>query len=101
MRFIFAFYMAQLAHLVKTPCFTDPPATVQLSDLVLHTRALITAIDTDGLRLALLKMGISVGNKLTLSNIAPLGDPIAIVINGTKISLRKTDAALIWVEPQP
>jgi ferrous iron transport protein A len=76
------------------------PAPVPLSALALHSRAYITAIDTDALHLALLKLGVSVGNQLYLSNIAPLGDPIAIAINGTKISLRKTDAAHIWVQAQ-
>jgi ferrous iron transport protein A len=76
------------------------PAPVPLSALTLHSRAYITAIDTDDLHLALLKLGVSVGNQLYLCNIAPLGDPIAIAINGTKISLRKTDAAHIWVQTQ-
>lgn len=83
-------------------CFTDTPIPITLPLLALHTRAYITAIDTDTMRLALLKMGVSVGNSLSISNIAPLGDPIAIVVNGTKISLRKTDAAHIWVQiPNP
>ncbi len=87
---------------MNTICFTDlPDAAVPLSSLALHAQAVIRVIDADALRLALLKMGVSVGNRLVLSNIAPLGDPLAIAINGTKISLRKTDAAHIWVEPQP
>jgi len=81
-------------------CFTDSPTAVPLSSLGLYQQAVIVAVVSDNLRLALLKMGVSVGNRLSIANIAPLGDPIALSVNGTKISLRKADAAQIWIEPQ-
>lgn len=61
--------------------------------------ATIKLIDDDELSLALLHLGIKTGDILRLSNIAPLGDPIAIAVNGTKISIRKKEAARIWVLP--
>jgi Fe2+ transport system protein FeoA len=54
------------------------------------------------LELAMLKIGVGCGNKVEICQSAPLGDPIAFRVNGTKIAIRKKDAALIWIfQPQP
>lgn len=53
----------------------------------------IEMIDSKAQRL--MAMGIMPGEKITLMQIAPLGDPITISIAGRKFSLRKSDARLI------
>ncbi|MEM7368497.1 MAG: FeoA family protein [Bacteroidota bacterium] len=60
----------------------------------------ISKIDNTELEVALLKMGISTGDICRVSGIAPLGDPIALLVGRTKVSLRKQDAKHIWILPQ-
>ncbi len=74
-----------------------PPKT--LSSLSLGQRCAIEYINGHELQLAMLKLGVSTGSIAVLCNIAPLGDPIAIAINGTKIAIGKEAAAQIIVKP--
>ncbi|GIX40551.1 MAG: iron transporter FeoA [Leptospiraceae bacterium] len=46
----------------------------------------------------LMEMGIIPGEKVKIVQIAPLGDPIEILIMGYKLCIRKSDAANIEVE---
>ena len=46
----------------------------------------------------LLELGCLPGESITLENIAPLGDPLAINLSGYKLSLRKSDADHIMVK---
>jgi len=57
----------------------------------------IMEIRSEQLALTLLKMGIVKGDQIQITDVAPLGDPIAFKVNGTKISLRKKDASNIWI----
>ncbi|MDD1723829.1 MAG: ferrous iron transport protein A [Methanospirillum sp.] len=50
------------------------------------------------IRRRLMEMGVLPGSKLTLVKWAPLGDPAECLIRGYKLSLRRTEAALITVE---
>lgn len=70
---------------------------IQLSKMETGKTGRITKINGSEMEVALLNMGIVVGDTCLLSDIAPLGDPIAITINGTKISMRKRDAENVWV----
>lgn len=49
-------------------------------------------------RQRLLAMGLLPGTVLTLARIAPLGDPIEIVVRGVSLSLRKHEAAILLME---
>ena len=42
---------------------------------------------------------VAVGSTCTVSKIAPLGDPIELTVRGYQLSLRKSDAASIVVQP--
>ena len=44
-------------------------------------------------------MGFIPGENVIIEQIAPLGDPIAILIAGYQVSLRLNEAAKIMVEP--
>lgn len=50
------------------------------------------------LRRRLLDMGLVPGEALTLSAVAPLGDPVEITLKGYRLSLRKEEARLVAVE---
>ena len=50
------------------------------------------------LRKRLIDMGITPGTKILVRKIAPLGDPIEIILRGYELSLRKEIAKNILVE---
>ena len=81
--------------LPKTSSTTLPAHS--LCELRKGDQAQILEIRSQELEVALLKLGVSKGDQLVLSNVAPFGGPMAICINGTKISLRKQDASHIWI----
>ncbi|MGQ9483127.1 FeoA family protein [Chloroflexus sp.] len=51
------------------------------------------------LRRRLLDMGLVQGETVTLAAVAPLGDPIELTVKGYHLSLRRSEARLIQVEP--
>ncbi|NUY80236.1 ferrous iron transport protein A [Flavobacterium sp. MAH-1] len=61
-------------------------------------KAIITEIDSDTLPLKLLEMGCLPGNTVELLQIAPLGDPMYLDINGARLAIRKETAKHISVE---
>lgn len=63
--------------------------TARISKLELKT--------SDGLRL--LEMGMTVGAKIKVLKFAPMGDPIEISVRGYHLSLRKSEARSILVDP--
>lgn len=46
------------------------------------------------------EMGLLPGTRVTLVRVAPLGDPVEIQVRGYRLSLRKTEAALIEISPE-
>ena len=46
----------------------------------------------------LLAMGLTPGTEFTVTRVAPLGDPVEILVRGFKLSLRKDEAAALVVE---
>ncbi|MBU0742442.1 ferrous iron transport protein A [bacterium] len=49
----------------------------------------------NGLRLRLMEMGLTPGADVSVLRVAPFGDPIEILVRGTRLSIRKREAALI------
>lgn len=49
-------------------------------------------------RKKLLAMGLTPGTEFTITRVAPLGDPVEILVRGFKLSLRKDEAAALIVE---
>ena len=72
-----------------------------LDTLKLGQTATIIDFTDDFLSLKFIEMGCLPGEKIKLSNIAPLGDPIAIEFSGYLLSLRKKEAATIVVKVIP
>lgn len=48
--------------------------------------------------LKFMEMGCTPGEIVLFDSVAPLGDPIAIIVSGYKLTLRRTEAALINVQ---
>jgi ferrous iron transport protein A len=73
---------------------------VPLSTLKVGERGVIDKIKIKGAtRQRLMAMGLVVGETILVKRVAPLGDPIDFVIKGYDLSLRKTEAGEIMVNP--
>ena len=70
---------------------------LDLSTLKVGSKSEIIAIENSSIKSKLIEMGFLVGRSIEVVFNAPLGDPIAIEINSTVISLRKDEAAFIKV----
>jgi ferrous iron transport protein A len=51
-----------------------------------------------GYRKKLLAMGLTPGTELSITRVAPMGDPVEIRVRGFKLSLRRHEAAAVEVE---
>ena len=71
---------------------------MQLSELKMGQRAVITAFRSQDLELKLMEMGCLPGEEVIIEQVAPLGDPISIKVAGYSLSLRKSEASEIIVE---
>lgn len=69
-----------------------------LDKLKLGQKASIQKFTDDFLSLKLIEMGCLPGETVKLSNVAPLGDPIAIEVSGYLLSLRKKEASTVVVK---
>lgn len=61
-------------------------------------KAIIKDFDIDIVPLKLLEMGCLPGNEVELLQIAPLGDPLYLNINGSHLAIRTETARKIEVE---
>ncbi len=72
---------------------------MNLASLKPGDKARITSIDVAGpLKRRLMDMGVLVGEQITLTKIAPMGDPLEVNVKNYCLSLRKNEAAAIGVE---
>lgn len=69
-----------------------------LDTLKIGQSATIQEFTDNFLSLKFIEMGCLPGEKIKLTNVAPLGDPIAIEVSGYLLSLRKQEAATIVVK---
>jgi ferrous iron transport protein A len=59
---------------------------------------IVVSVEQDALRSQLVEMGFYEGKKIKLLYRAPLGDPIAIDVDGYVLSLRLNEARLVSLE---
>lgn len=71
--------------------------TKKLSELEQGQRGIIHSFEKDDIYLKLMEMGCVPGEEVIVETIAPLGDPISIKVSGYLLSMRKEEAAAIWV----
>jgi ferrous iron transport protein A len=72
----------------------------KLSDLAIGTAAVVRELSSQSTAVVRLReMGLLVGTPLTLVRAAPLGDPLEIKVRGYRLTLRKSEAEHVLVEP--
>ena len=73
--------------------------TSALSELTPGSRGKVLRIATTGLmKKRILEMGVTPGAEVEVKGVAPMGDPIDVLIKGYHLSLRKDEAASVFVE---
>ncbi|MFN8251137.1 MAG: FeoA family protein [Ferruginibacter sp.] len=71
---------------------------IRLSELGLGKTAVIKSFENDDIFLKLMEMGCVPGEQVLVDQVAPLGDPISVLVAGYTLSLRLNEAEKIWVE---
>jgi Fe2+ transport system protein FeoA len=75
-------------------------STLKLSQLPIGSRAVVRGFQGQGAAfLRLREMGVLPGASLALVRTAPLGDPLEIQVRGYNLTLRRSEAEHIVVEP--
>jgi ferrous iron transport protein A len=73
---------------------------ISLSELKIGASAIVRTYPKSGTEfIRLREMGVLPGTPITLMRTAPLGDPIEIKVRGYRLTLRKSEADFITVEP--
>lgn len=71
-----------------------------LDTLSVGQSALIAEIDgADAIAIRLMEMGLTEGELIRVLAVAPLGDPIEYEIRGYRLSLRRTEARRVQIQP--
>jgi len=69
-----------------------------LSELLAGQAGLVTGVQgADGVSLRLMEMGLLEGEHIEVVGFAPLGDPMEIRLQDYRLSLRKSEAARVFV----
>ncbi len=77
----------------------QPGIETTLDQLARGAQAVIVRVGGErALRRRLLDMGLVIGETVTLRAVAPLGDPLELLVKGYRLSLRKAEARQIVVE---
>ena len=71
---------------------------IRLSEIKVGKSVIIKSFEKDDIFLKLMEMGCVPGEVIIVDQIAPLGDPISILVAGYHLSLRLNEAENIWVE---
>lgn len=70
----------------------------RLSEIKVGKSVIIKYFEKDDIFLKLMEMGCVPGEIIIIDHVAPLGDPISILVSGYQLSLRLNEAENIWVE---
>ena len=71
----------------------------RLDEFKIGETGLIKKVEGEGrLRRRLFDMGVTPGATVYLRKKAPLGDPIEVTIRGYELTLRKSEACLVYLE---
>jgi ferrous iron transport protein A len=70
----------------------------KLSELAVGQKATIVSLVDEDLVLKLMEMGFLPGEEISVEQIAPLGDPICVMVTGYQVSLRISEADSVLVE---
>lgn len=71
-----------------------------LAELAVGRRARVSAIlGSDEVSLRLLEMGMTPGTEVFVIGTAPLGDPLELELRGYRLSVRRSEAARVEINP--
>jgi ferrous iron transport protein A len=70
----------------------------KLSELNVGQKGIIHSLEDQDLILKLMEMGFLQGEEVIVEQVAPMGDPISVMVAGYQVSLRLNEAASITVE---
>jgi ferrous iron transport protein A len=70
----------------------------RLSEISVGTSVVIREFENNDIFLSLMEMGCIPGETIKIDQVAPMGDPISIIVAGYRLSLRLDEAETIWVE---
>jgi ferrous iron transport protein A len=70
----------------------------KLSEIKVGEKVVIKSFQDDDIFLKLMEMGCLPGETVTVDHIAPLKDPISIIVSGYRLSLRLNEAENVIVE---
>ena len=71
----------------------------KLDEFKIGETGLIKKVEGEGrLRRRLFDMGVTPGATVYLRKKAPLGDPLEVTIRGYELTLRKSEASLVYLE---
>jgi DtxR family Mn-dependent transcriptional regulator len=72
---------------------------VRLSELPIGGMGTVQRVEAKGqIKKRILEMGVTNGTQIQVRGVAPMGDPIDVMVKGYHLSLRKNEAAMIIVE---
>lgn len=75
-------------------------ASIKLSELPVGASATVREFPKTGTAFTRLReMGLLAGTRVTLIRTAPMGDPLEIKLRGYNLTLRKSEAEHVLVEP--
>jgi len=76
-----------------------PAQTKPLSAMGPGQQGKVIRISGEGaLRSRLAAMGLTPGTEIAVKGVAPLGDPVEVLVKGYRLTLRKAEAAGVQVE---
>ena len=75
---------------------------MKLSELAVGVSAVVRELPRSGsASIRLREMGLLAGTRVTLVRTAPMGDPLEIKLRGYHLTLRKSEAEHVLVDPFP
>lgn len=70
-----------------------------LADVPHNTPAVVVSVGGErAFRRRLMEMGLLPGTTVTITNVAPLGDPIELTVRSSRLSIRLREARAVLVE---
>lgn len=94
----FVFKMGRRCRFPVTNALDSPLMVTTLLELPLRSRAKIVQVGgPPGFRRRLMELGLVPGTTVEVVRIAPLGDPIQLLVRGCRLSIRRGEAAELHV----
>ena len=72
---------------------------MKLSEFEKGRSGIVLEFESRELEVLLLKHGLVAGDTIVVTDVAPMGGPIAVRVESHKIALRRRDAQMIVVKP--